>query len=247
MRVFAVATASLSARDCTALLPALLASVLLACNDHASVRLGGADSAHAPPPSAHPSYTKNAPEVDEIRPVYLADPGTIEPGALRYCTMVYHLPQTRIADCLSTSSASDISESQCARTLTSALRSGAVRLSVESLGGCASAMERATSGCGWVTPRGARRPLPMPAECDGVVVGRLGIGESCRSSLECTSGLSCSGLSTIDVGRCSPPKPPGQACNLAIDTLAVFARRGASPTGHRECAGHCRAGQCQGP
>src|SRR6185295_17028505 len=52
------------------------------------------------------------------------------------------------------------------------------------------------------------------------------------------------GLSTVDIGKCAPPKPARYPCNVAIDTLAGYARQSSVDAAHPECAGFCNRFVC---
>jgi hypothetical protein len=87
-------------------------------------------------------------------------------------------------------------------------------------------------------------PDALPAECTGLVHGTLARGATCRSSLDCPTGFGCRGAGPTESGRCSPPAPAGELCDLAVDTLATFTRQEPSA---RECRGYCERHRCRPP
>ena len=217
-----------------------LIAVLLACGCTSSPKAERA----LPGPSAAPlpAEDREAPGSDEIRPVYPADAGAPDPLAQRFCGAVELLPEQRRAECCGASGglAEALGES-CVRTLSFALAQRAVTLAAADVDRCVEAMTRATSGCDWITPRSPA----LPPECEGVVKGALQEKAPCRSSLECPEGERCLGLSTVDLGRCGPPKSARSPCNVAVDTLATFTRQDHLDRTHPECEGYCGHGRCE--
>ena len=179
---------------------------------------------------------------DEIKPVFPADAGPAEPVAERYCGAVHKLAATRIAACCDGKSlpAIDLIQSQCVNTLSYDLRNGSVKIDPAALDACVAAQEKATQGCDWVDSY----TTPITPACSTILVGALAEGATCRSSLECAEGSRCLGLSTLDLGKCGPPKEKGQRCNSAVDVLASFARQDDVDRRHPECAGYCNRFQC---
>jgi hypothetical protein len=231
-----------------------IAIVLTAASCTRSARDAGSDAAASGSSSATavPGAAPGAPSTegtergsDELKPVYPVDAGPPNPAAQRLCDALYATPARASAACPGAppAAAAGAIEGQCVRTLTAALASHAVTLADADVAACDAAVSVATAGCGWIKPSGAG---PLPPACDGIVRGTLPVGERCRSSLECAGSLRCQGLSTIDVGRCGPPKPAGAACALATDMLAVFARQDSTDRAHPECAGTCRGHRCGG-
>jgi len=186
-------------------------------------------------PSAHPTQ-----EDTEIQPVYPADAGAPEALAVRFCTAVFDLPVQRRAACCKTSPGFSAA-SQCIRTLSYALRSGAVELAAADVERCAAAVTESTKGCDWVGPSSP----PAPALCDGLIHGKVAAQKLCRSSLECAPDLYCRGLTATRAGICSEPRPEGSPCGGAIDTLGVYTLQLGAETAHPECArGYCTSGRC---
>jgi hypothetical protein len=198
------------------------------------------ETSSAPAPAAPPT---DSPGSDELHPVYPVDGGPPDPLAQRFCDAIYALPARRAAECCSTApSIGAAFAGQCVRVLSYAMSTHAVRLASADVDACAEAIEKATVGCDWVT---LKLSVPIPPACDGILEGQLHDKAPCRSSLECADGLRCQGLSSIDVGACGPPRPAGQACNLAVDMLASFTRQDHYPRKHPECEGYCSGMRCQ--
>jgi hypothetical protein len=234
-----------------ALLVALSVVPSFACTptsktDGASPDGGPSTPASAPLSSAALSASAlspyaEAPGSDELKPVYPTDAGPPDPLAARFCDAVVVLGERRRGECCTAQSGvAEALAVQCVRTLTFALGQKAVSLAPADVDRCVEAMTRSTTGCDWVTTY----PVALPPECDGVVKGALQEKAPCRSSLECVDGLRCLGLSTIDPGVCGPPKGAHEACNLAVDMLATFARQDHMERTHPECVGYCNRGHC---
>ena len=199
-----------------------------------------------PPPRARRPWSPRSPRAPTRSiPSIRADAGPPDPLAQRLCDALYALPARRAAECCSTAPGVGVGlADQCVRVLSYAMGARAATIAAAGVDACADAMTKATVGCDWVTP-GATTAVP-PA-CEGIVKGALHEKAQCRSSLECADGLRCLGLSTIDLGVCGPPKPAGQACNLAVDMLAVFTRQDDLDRAHPECQGYCSGRRCQTP
>lgn len=231
------------------LLAALAALIAPACKTPAP----SVDGGPAAPSSAPAQAPTESPGSDAIHPLFPLDAGPPNPLAQRFCDAIYTLPAQRTAECCDGNPAVDGGPApppspiavtfggQCVRVLTSALSSHAVRLAPADIEACAAAIAKATVGCDWVT---LTLTVPMPPACEGIVAGQLPEKAPCRSSLECAAGLRCQSLSAIDVGTCGPPRPPGQECNLAIDTFAALTRQDHYATAHPECDGTCSGKRC---
>jgi hypothetical protein len=161
-----------------------------------------------------------------------------DPLAARLCDALHALPARRKAAC-GGGPPGFHPASECARTLSFALRAGAVTLAGADVDRCAAAMEAALQGCDWVKPLS---PPPPPA-CEGIVKGTRPESAACRSSLECVEGLRCAGAGPTDMGRCAPPRRRG-ACGMAVDTLATHTRQHRIELAHPECEGHCARRAC---
>ncbi|MFT3774862.1 MAG: hypothetical protein QM820_56665 [Minicystis sp.] len=185
----------------------------------------------------------NAPQDRELQPVYPVDAGAPDPLAQKFCEAVHILPDKRAAECCGPGgAAAQTMAGQCVRTLSFALAQRAVTLAPADVDQCVEAMTKATAGCDWVTPFGG---AVLPPACEGIVKGALAEKAQCRSSLECQGNLRCQGLSTIDLGKCSPPKAVKEPCNLATDMLASFTRQDHVDRDHPECDGYCSRSRCE--
>jgi len=178
---------------------------------------------------------------DAVRSVYALDASAPDPRAVRLCTAIQEWPAARRAACRG-ETVGVVVTSECVRTLSDALRIGAVTLAETDVDRCVGAMDRALAGCDWA---GGAAPQP-PAACLDVVRGSLARGAACRSSLECAEGLRCRGVGPTSKGRCSPPLAPGAACGGSVDALAVYTRQNGYEARHPECAGRCERGACAG-
>lgn len=175
---------------------------------------------------------------DEVKPVYPVTRDAPDPLAQRLCEALHALPARRKAEC-GGGAVGFHAGGECARMLSFALRSGAVKVAGEDVDRCAEAMGRSLEGCGW-----ASGVLPPPAEaCEGIVRGTLAEGAACRSSLECVAGLSCAGVGPTDAGKCAKPRAQG-VCGAVVDALAVAVRQTRFEREHPECAGSCVKGRC---
>jgi hypothetical protein len=224
---------------------ALLATLALAgsagcggCNGGS----GGMDASPSATASAS-AVASNLPpadsdDPDQVRPVYPIDDKPPLPLAVRYCDATKTIAAKRRDACCGAGLYYS-STTECVRTLSAALRSGAVSLADADVASCEAAMTKSTEGCDWVTSTGAN----LAQECMGIVLGTLGDGKVCRSNLECTEGLRCRGLGTTRAGKCGAPMPSGSMCNISADSLASFTSQNDYDRHHPECAGYCRR-QC---
>src|SRR5262249_19067076 len=151
---------------------------------------------------------------DGVRPVYPIDNKPPLPEAERYCNAVRELPKKRRQECCPKAGLW-APTGECIRTLSAALRSGAVTLDAAALHGCRGAVTQETEGCDWVTSVGG----PTTPACLGIIKGTLKEGAVCRSNLECEEGTRCRGLGATRPGRCAPPLPKLGPCNIATDSL----------------------------
>ena len=220
----------------------LLVAVL--CATACSKKPAPPPPAAAPPAGAAASDPATVPAADllagneEVKPAYETGPAL--PLAQKLCAALYELPDTRRAQCCSGKPRSGFG-SECVRVLSAALRAGGVALDEGAVDRCIAAQGHAFEGCAWV---GQWQPA-LPAECEGLLRGKLGQGAVCRSSLECAEGQNCLGVGPTDPGRCGPPRSDGQACATSVDPLAVYARQGEDPRHHPECAGYCGHRKCE--
>ena len=222
----------------------VLAAVLSlgeACSRDPSGSAAPGASASAPATSAsapRAGGSGRAPD-EEVKPVYPITADPPDPLAQRVCDALHALPAQRKAACRGGAPGFHAG-SECARTLSFALRSGAVKVAGEDAERCAQAMERSLEGCGWA---GGLTPAPA-GECEGIVRGTLGEGAVCRSSLECGEGLHCAGAGPTDLGKCARPRSGG-GCGRGVDALAVLARQTGYEREHPECAGRCVGRVCR--
>jgi hydrogenase/urease accessory protein HupE len=172
-----------------------------------------------------------------LRSVYAA-PAQRSELAAELCDATQRLPRERRAAC--TGGAAGITlERECTRVLSAALASPALALSPAQARACVAAQRARYERCDF----SAAVSLPPLAECSGLWTGQLAAGASCRSSLECGSGLHCHGLSPLDPGVCGEPKPDGASCGQGGDTLAAYVPNRGNDT-HPECSGLCKHGRC---
>lgn len=188
-------------------------------------------------PTAAPTRERAA---DVLKPIYPPDDGTPpDPLVAKYCDAVMGLPQKKTEECCGGATAFSLA-AECKRTLGFAFRSGAVKLDAAAVDACAAAIESATATCDWVGG-----VTPFPAACDGIIQGTRAQDAECRSSLECQGTLRCQGVSTIDMGKCGPPRADRFQCDVAIDVLATSTGQRELDRAHPECEGYCQHRQCQ--
>jgi hypothetical protein len=157
--------------------------------------------------------------------------------ARRLCDALHALPAKRRQTCCG-GGASSLAK-VCTDELIAAIRRGAVTIQESGVERCEAETEKELTGCSWVTPL-----LPdLPVACADLVAGHLPNGGACRSSLECSDGLYCRGVSGSQPGVCRPPVPPNAACEFPADNLAAFARA-VDDQRHAPCAGRCQKGRC---
>lgn len=160
-----------------------------------------------------------------------------DPLAARACAALQALPAQRKQACCGTGGG-DLS-AICTAELAAAVARGAVKLDRARVDACAAASATALDGCGWVGPL---LPKP-PVECATLVEGALAAGKQCRSSLECSDGLYCRGVTPGGTGTCAAPAEPGGRCENPADNLVSFTRAKDDPR-HPVCRGACLKGQC---
>ncbi|MDF2695350.1 MAG: hypothetical protein K0S65_3733 [Labilithrix sp.] len=181
---------------------------------------------------------------DDVDSVYPVDPkAPLDPLAQKLCAGLSEMPEKKRAACCTTTPGIVVT-TECARTLSAALRSKAVELAESAVDGCVAAFERSLEGCDWVGPF----PPGPPKECQGIVKGLLGEGAKCRSSLECMGSLRCAGVGPTTPGKCSTARAIGELCGGTTDTLATYVRQNDLDKQHPECAtGHCIKHRCAMP
>jgi hypothetical protein len=177
---------------------------------------------------------------DDVESVYPVDPNApAVPVAAKLCAALTEMPEKKRAACCS-AAPGIVTTSECTRTLSAAIRHGAVTLDEKAIDACIAAFERTLEGCEWVGPF----PPSPPAACSGIVKGSLGTGVKCRSSLECAAGQRCKGVGPTTLGVCAAPKAVGELCGGTVDALATYTRQ-TDEKQHPECAtGHCIKHRC---
>jgi hypothetical protein len=176
---------------------------------------------------------------DEIQAVYPIDNRPPLPIAETYCHAVQERVRLRREACCPGSGAFSAT-AECVRTLSAALRSGAVILDETAVRACVVAMAAATEGCGWVGPTGNGT---IPTACSQVIKGALKSGAKCRSNLECPVGFRCHGLGATRPGRCGAADDL-HACNISTDSLATFTAQYDFERYHPACSGSCVGNRC---
>lgn len=176
---------------------------------------------------------------DAVTPVYPVDAGPLDPLAVRLCDAIHTLPETRKAACCHGKPTGTLA-SECARTLTVALRDGSVALDAPDVDRCIAAAESRFDGCDWVTPLAPR----LPDECQDLLVGLVAEGGTCRSALDCGQGRFCAGATPTTKGICTAPGATGATCGSPTDTLATYTGQFDYARDHPECEGFCRGGRC---
>jgi hypothetical protein len=173
------------------------------------------------------------PPEDEIRAVFPHDDGAPLPLAERLCQALHEVPARARQRCCAGAAGTTVT-SECVRSLSASLRTGAV--TVGAVDGCERALATALAGCEWVGPTA----LELPGACQGLITGTRGRGQSCRSGLECRAGLFCKGAGPTDLGACAAPLEPGGLCDTSVDPLVAFTRQ----TPRQQCAGLCERHRC---
>jgi hypothetical protein len=178
-----------------------------------------------------------------VRPVYPLDASAPDPLATHLCTALHEVPAKRRAECCSATPGVLVT-SECVRMLSAALHFDAVSVDPVKVDACIQGIETTYAGCDWVGPN-----TPQPPEaCEGtLVVGKLGVGALCRSSLECAAGLRCQGVGPTQPGTCGAPKDDGAPCGGTVDPLAVYVRQNHFESTHPECKGWCNRRVCAAP
>lgn len=202
----------------------------------AALLLLACTKAAAPPDAGEPAPKRKGDQ--DVQPVY-APTAKAEPLAVRTCRALHGVRAERRTACCGGPLMPNLPESECVKTLSQSLQTGAVRVPEEQLKACEAATQRAYEGCEWPGPDDTQ----PPAACTTVIDGTLDAGASCRSSLECQSGLHCAGAGPTDFGRCGPPSKATSLCALAVDPLGAFTAQRLDDL-HPECAGACDHHRC---
>jgi hypothetical protein len=140
------------------------------------------------------------------------------PLAERLCAAIHRVPGKRIAKCCESPPQGYFYES-CVAVTSKALEAERISLDATKVDNCAAAASAALEGCDWVKPG-----LPLsPAECQGVIEGKLAEGAACASTLECSGNMHCAGAGPNRPGTCKGPQPNGASCGTHLDNLIAFA------------------------
>ncbi|HKU41152.1 MAG TPA: HupE/UreJ family protein, partial [Polyangiales bacterium] len=187
-----------------------------------------------------PRVVRETPEPtrSELRHVYR----NVErsPLAASICEATQRLPRERRAACAGTQAGPTL-EAECTRVLSAALSDGALRVDPVAADSCMTALHERYADCSFASAS----VLSPPAACTTLWQGQRNDGASCRSSLECQSGLHCHGASGLSEGTCGKPKLAGARCTEIPDPLGAYLPM--RDADHRECQGTCRQGRCSGP
>jgi len=180
---------------------------------------------------------------ENVEPVYPIEPNApAVPLAEKLCDGLTSLPERKRAACCNTTPGIVLT-SECTRTLSAAMRHGALSLSAAAVDACLTAYDQTLAGCDWVGPF----PPGPPPECLGIFEGKLAQGAKCRSSLECRGDLRCVGLGPTTPGTCAPAGSGGETCGGTVDPLAGFTRQTDVDARHPECKERCIKHRCAPP
>ncbi len=182
--------------------------------------------------------TKRGTEAGEVRSIF---PDKVAPNALaaRLCNGFQTLQRKRKAQCCETK-VGVLLTGECTRILSGALKDNTVVAQAPKIDSCLAALEGRFEGCGWV----GDFSQAMPTECQGILTGTLDAEASCRSSLECKSGLACHGVSPTTRGTCGAPGKRGASCGRGIDPAATYLNVELLAD-HSVCEGFCANGRCR--
>jgi hydrogenase/urease accessory protein HupE len=158
-------------------------------------------------------------------------------ATLDLCALFQRLPRERRAQCSGRALGPTL-ERACGQVLETSLAGGALRYDASAAAECGQQQRARYASCEFMQA-GALSPL---AACASMWQGQLSVGERCSSSLECQTGLQCSGVGPLDTGVCAAPKPVGAPCGRALDTLTAYLPQRTED--HPECAGSCLRGRC---
>ncbi len=157
-----------------------------------------------------------------------------EPEAVAFCSALHETPAQRRATCCGGAPATLLYD-ECVRHVSAGLRAGTLAIDEARVARCQARIAVEFEGCDWVAPTDAR----LPAECAGLVTGRVRSGGECRSSLECAGTLHCQGQGTANAGRCRPAEPLGAVCGVGVDVLAAYVGERALEQKKPACVEHC--------
>jgi hypothetical protein len=174
------------------------------------------------------------------RSVYPSTTGVLGPEVERVCGALSALPRERRAACTGHKPGIALT-SECERMLNAAVSDGSVALAPAAAERCVADQQVRYGSCAFTTAT-ALAPLDS---CSAMLIGKRALGASCRSSLECSSGLHCKGASPVEVGVCAAPSPAGARCGLATDALGAYLP--SREADHAECSGSCIRNHCASP
>jgi hypothetical protein len=157
-----------------------------------------------------------------------------EPEAVALCSALHETPAQRRAACCGGAPATLLYD-ECVRHVSVGLRAGTLAIDGARVVRCKARIAADFEGCDWVAPTFAR----LPAECEGLVTGRVSSGGECRSSLECAGTLHCQGQGTAKAGTCRPAEPLGAGCGVGLDALATYVGERALEEKKPACLEHC--------
>jgi hypothetical protein len=197
----------------------------------------GAPTAEAASPTSRAFARASAPGSSTPRSVYPSSAGVLAPEVERVCNALAALPRERRAQCSGHKPGLALT-SECERMLNAAVGDGSIALPPAAADRCVAEQEARYGGCDFT----AAVVLPPLASCSSMLIGQRALGDSCRSSLECSSGLHCKGASPVEAGVCAAPSPTGARCGLATDALGAYLP--SRETDHPECMGRCIQRRC---
>ena len=177
------------------------------------------------------------PSAQTPRSVYPRAAGAPTDDVKRVCAALSALPRERRAACAGRRPGIVLT-SECERMLGAALADGAVSFAPGAAERCVADQHARYASCAFAE---ATALIPLPS-CSGMLLGQRARGESCRSSLECGSGLHCSGASPVEAGTCAAPGAPFARCSLSTDALGAYLP--SRDADHPECAGSCIRNRC---
>lgn len=219
--------------------------VFMGCSEEAPISSSASTSASGPSASAASASASVAVSAtadpyprarDDLSPVYPKTDDPADPRAERYCNSVFEVSEAKRRECCPQTSFTPFRPTaECVRTLSAALRSGALEIASGSLEACEAAATEAAKTC----DGGAE----MPPACENIFKGTRAATKLCRSALECTAGLQCKNLGVTSPGQCAQPEALGERCGAPADSLASFVRQSAE-VDHPICVGACAQGKC---
>jgi hypothetical protein len=163
----------------------------------------------------------------------------VSPAVARLCHVFSALPRERRAACAG-KAAPLVLTSECTRMLGAAVTDGVVTFTDAAAEQCIAEQTARYASCDFMTAA----TLAPADSCRALLTGTLARDVTCRSSLECATGLYCKGASPVETGTCAPPAAAGALCGLAADPLAAYVP--SRDSDHPECAGECVRSRCSG-